>query len=136
MMEAKIRGKTLAEGWWLDQAQNNLIIENCRLGITTSFDTNLYKFIMGGRFRHTAERRVRVPNMIPGEYAHNLGVVQKMAMSGRYTVTELAAAAKMVADEMIVDQQVTMRKEIEDLKQIATARQEIDGRLEEIEDGA
>lgn len=135
MMEAKLKGKTLAEGWWLDQAQEHLIVESNKF-YSKSFDTNLYKFIMGGRFRHTGERRVRVPKMIPGDYAHNLGVVQKMAQSGRYTVTELAAAAKMVADEMIVDQQVTMRKEIEDLKQIATNRQEIEGRVDEAEDGA
>ena len=139
MLEAKRVGKTMAEAWWLSQAKEHLVIvnESWKGGsLTTTFNTNLYRFIMAGRFRHTGERRVRVPKMIPGDYAHNLGVVQKMAHSGKYTVTELAAAAKMVADEMIVDQQVTMRKEIEDLKQIATNRQEIEGRVDEAEDGA
>ena len=91
---------------------------------------------MSGRFKHTGERRLRVPKMIPGNYAHNLGVVQKMAMSGRYTLAELAAASKLVTDEILVDQQITMRKDIEELQKVAASRQETDGSTGEAEDGA
>lgn len=139
MKEAKKAGKTLAEGWWLRQAKEHLIIENESWkggSLTTTFNTNLYKFIMAGRFKHTGERRLKIPKMIPGNYAHNLGVVQKMAMSGKFTVNELAAAAKLITDEILVDQQIYIKKEIEELKASAASRQEADGRDSEIEDGA
>ena len=55
MKEAKDAGKKLAEAWWLKQAQDHLIITNTPEQ-TTKFDTSLYKFIMAGRFGHTADR--------------------------------------------------------------------------------
>ena len=136
MMEAKITGKVLAEGWWLDQCRQHLVTYSSKDEGSTNFNAGLYKFIMAGRFKHTGERRLKIPKMIPGNYAHNLGVVQKMAMCGRYTVAELAAASKLVTDEILVDQQITMRKDIEELQKVAAGRQEVDGRTEEIEDGA
>lgn len=136
MAEAKIMGKQLAEAWWLNQAKMHLVTYSSKEEGSTNFNTNLYRFIMSGRFKHTGERRLKVPKMIPGNYAHNLGVVQQMAMSGRYTLAELAAASKLVTDEILVDQQITMRKDIEELQKIAASRQETNGTDSEIEDGA
>ena len=135
-MEAKKIGKTLAEGWWIKEAKEHLVTYSSKDEGSTNFNASIYKFIMAGRFKHTGERRLRIPKMIPGNYAHNLGVVQKMAMSGKFTVTELAAAAKLVTDEILVDQGITMRNEIEELKKVAATRQEDNGRIEEVEDGA
>ncbi len=136
MMAAKRQGKILAEGWWIEQAKLHLVTYSSKDEGSTTFNTNLYKFIMAGRFKHTGERRLKIPKMIPGDYTHNLGVVQKMAACGRFTVSELAAAAKLVTDEILVDQQITMRQDIEELKISAASRQETEGRDSEIEDGA
>ena len=56
MTEAKAAGKGIAEGWWIRQARNHLIIHNEQDCGTTKFDTSLYKFIMAGRFGHTSDR--------------------------------------------------------------------------------
>ena len=55
MAEAKRVGKIIAEGWWIEKARECLITYNNK-DETTKFDTNLYKFIMGGRFGHTADK--------------------------------------------------------------------------------
>jgi DNA-binding transcriptional regulator YhcF (GntR family) len=52
MMEAKILGKKIAEGWWVEQGRKHLIEEHHG----PKLNTNLYKFIMGGRFGHTSDR--------------------------------------------------------------------------------
>lgn len=59
MQAAKIKGKQLAEGYWMKLGRDHIVTETRKVGkatITTKFDTNLYKFIMGGRFGHTADR--------------------------------------------------------------------------------
>jgi len=56
MAEAKKMGKRIAEGWWLEQARNHLVIHNDQDCGTTKFDTNLYKFIVSGRFGHTSDK--------------------------------------------------------------------------------
>ncbi len=57
--EIKARGKLWAEGWWMEQAQENLVIHNDKDAGTTKFDTNLYKYVTGGRFGHTSEKEIR-----------------------------------------------------------------------------
>ncbi|CAB4240836.1 hypothetical protein UFOVP23_25 [uncultured Caudovirales phage] len=57
MAQAKAMGKKLAEGWWLNMARNHLVITNDK-ETTTKFDTNLYKFITGGRFGHTGDKNL------------------------------------------------------------------------------
>ena len=56
MRDAKACGKLWAEGWWMDQAKNHLIVHNEHECGTTKFDTNLYKFYMAGRFGHTSDK--------------------------------------------------------------------------------
>lgn len=58
MMKAKVMGKIIAEGWWLDQAQQHLVITNTKES-NTKFDTALYKHYMGGRFGYTSEKEFR-----------------------------------------------------------------------------
>ena len=55
MAAAKAKGKLWAEGWWIEQAQQNLITHSSKETGTDKFDTNLYKFIVGGRFGHTSD---------------------------------------------------------------------------------
>lgn len=57
MQHARIMGKLWAEGWWLDQAQENLVTHSSKEG-STKFDSSTYKFIMGGRFGHTGEKEL------------------------------------------------------------------------------
>lgn len=56
----KPMGKTLAEGWWMQQANNHLVTMSTRdaagNAVSTKFDTNLYKYVTGGRFGHHGEK--------------------------------------------------------------------------------
>lgn len=56
----KPTGKTWAEGWWMQQANDHLVTHNTRDSSgnaeTTTFNTNLYKFVTGGRFGHMGEK--------------------------------------------------------------------------------
>jgi hypothetical protein len=58
MKQAKELGKVIAEGWWIEQARNNLVTHSSKEYGTTKFDTNLYKFIAGGRFGHTGDKNI------------------------------------------------------------------------------
>ncbi len=58
MKEAKKSGKILAEGWWLQKGRDHLVTHSSKESGTTRFDTNLYKFIMGGRFGHMGDKRL------------------------------------------------------------------------------
>lgn len=58
MAQAKRIGKQIAEGWWIKQAKNHLITYSSKEEGSTHFDTNLYKFIMGGRFGHNHDKKV------------------------------------------------------------------------------
>lgn len=51
MKKAREDGRIIAEGWWLEQARKHLIEEKDG----PKLNTNLYKFIVGGRFGHTSE---------------------------------------------------------------------------------
>ena len=55
MADARKKGKLIAEGWWIEKAREHLITYGSKFE-TTTFNTNLYKFIMGGRFGHTADK--------------------------------------------------------------------------------
>jgi hypothetical protein len=65
--EARIEGKLWAEGWWLEQAREHLVTETIKTtdedgnSMTSSkkFDSNLYKFYVGGRFGHTGDKALR-----------------------------------------------------------------------------
>lgn len=52
MKEAKIKGKLLAEGWWLALARKHVTYTKH----SKKIDSNLYKHIVGGRFGHTADK--------------------------------------------------------------------------------
>lgn len=59
MASAKAMGKIWAEAWWLLQARDNLVTETEKhedYTVTRHFNTNLYKFIMGGRFSHSSDK--------------------------------------------------------------------------------
>jgi hypothetical protein len=65
LKDLKPTGKLWAEGWWMQQAQNNLVTETVKeIGedittvTTTKFDTSLYKFVAGGRFGHTSDKNL------------------------------------------------------------------------------
>jgi len=91
MMEAKLIGKHLAEGWWVTQAQNHLIIHNEQDCGTTKFDTTLYKFIMSGRFGHTTDRdfdnRLKELEEKLAKQAQTTAVSQ-YAQEGEYTLDD------------------------------------------------
>lgn len=66
MGEAREIGKKFAEAWWMQQAKKHLVIHNTTekegdisISTTTKFDTNLYRFYMGGRFGHTGDKKVQ-----------------------------------------------------------------------------
>lgn len=54
MQQARIMGKIWAEGWWIQQAQENLLTHSSKEHGTDKFNTPLYTFMVGGRFGHTA----------------------------------------------------------------------------------
>lgn len=56
MAEARKMGKDWAEGWWIRQARQHLITHSSKEEGSTRFDASLYKFYMGGRFGHTADK--------------------------------------------------------------------------------
>ena len=58
MQEAKEVGKTLAEGWWLRMAREHIVTVTEHKGDSVHFDTNLYKWITGGRFKHSGEAAI------------------------------------------------------------------------------
>lgn len=53
--EVKPKAKVWAEGWWLQEAQDHLTTISSK-NYSVKFDTNLYKFVVGGRFGHTADK--------------------------------------------------------------------------------
>lgn len=56
--EVKKTAKLWAEGWWIQQAQNHLVIHNDKDAGNTKFDTALYKYMTGGRFGHTSDKEM------------------------------------------------------------------------------
>jgi len=76
---AKIVKKTAkywAEGWWLKEAKDNLVIHNEHQCGTTKFDTNLYKYYTGGRFGHTSDKELtdRVSALEEKQASHSQNV--------------------------------------------------------------
>jgi len=59
MMQARTLGKVLAEAWWLKQAKDYLVTHGSKEFGTTKFDSNLYKFYVGGRFGHSGDKALR-----------------------------------------------------------------------------
>lgn len=136
MQEAKELGKIYAEAWWLKEARMHLVTYSSKEEGSTIFNTNLYKFIMSGRFRHTGERRMRIPKLDIKNVEKNLDILHRMASCGQFTLSEIQSTMGMIMNGITVDQQVFIRKELDDIKNGNQNQQTTPERVEEIEDGA
>lgn len=134
--EARIRGKNIAEGWWLNQARIHLVTYSSKDEGSTNFDTSLYKHIVGGRFGHAAKRKFRFPQMGTDVLENYLRVIEE-AQTNLYEAVEVKAAVDVVLAGMTIIEHVQIKKELDAIKaMIGEQKQKVEGRADEIDDGA
>jgi len=136
MGNAKILGKELAEKWWVEQAQAYLTTYSSKDEGTTKFDTNLYKFIVGGRFGHGSKKKFKAPKFTDDIKKNYLLALNQIA-SGGTTQEDCELLMKIVATGMAIDEHLLMRDKIAEFERRLNEQEQSNFKsVEAFDDGA
>lgn len=112
--EAYVLFKQLSEQWWLARAQENLVEDPQG----AKLNTGLYKFIVGGRFGHTAERRPTL-DLSQGDIVKAMETVFQAIANKQVTKDEIGVYSNLLLASANIEQHQTLTKEVEKLRSIA-----------------
>lgn len=118
LKEAKILGKQYAEQWWLDVGQRHLVVEE----EGEKLETNLYKFIVAGRFGHRNKRKTKFEIDVT-QLVSSLQNLASSCAKGDIDVDDFAKLSDGLVKAATLQQHEKMSRDIEELKRIAEKNQ-------------
>lgn len=113
--KAKEDGRVFAEAAWLDKADCYVIshYEGEQL------DTNLYKFIVAGRFGHRNKIKSKIPKLDPNRLMESMQILMSAWSEGKIDKEEYIALTDSLMKAATLQQHEVMAKDVEDLKKLA-----------------
>lgn len=119
--EAKALWRTHSKAYWCKFGHDN-VLSICVIDkedgtlTTTRMDTNLYKFITGGRFGMSHQPDIHLPNLTKGALSKRHQVALKALAEGKITPNQAATISTMLKNSIDIETYAELRAEIAKLE--------------------
>jgi len=115
-MEAYKKFFAYSKAWWNQQAQCHLTTYIDAKEGGTKFDTNLFKFITGGRFGMSHQPDIDLPELESGSLDQKHRAAMRALARGQLTPNQAAVISQMLKDAMDIDAHGDMKQRMEEIE--------------------
>jgi hypothetical protein len=112
-MEAYQKFITFSKAWWNQQAQCHLTTYVDAKEGGTKFDTNLFKFVTGGRFGMSHQPDIDLPGLESGTLDAKHRVALRALARGQITPNQAATISQMLKDAIDIEAHGEMKERME-----------------------
>lgn len=115
-MEAYNQFIAYSKAWWNQQAQAHLTTYVDAKEGGTKFDTNLFKFITGGRFGMSHQPDIDLPELETGSFDKKHRAALRALARGQITPNQASVISQMLKDAIEIEMHTTMSNRLDEVE--------------------